>query len=97
MGGTSWLGLLGTSAPFQSPATAISLNEAAGVLLYSRFQESSAMGVGGSRSSGFFSLGLAFSSSSSAATTGAAAFEEGGTEWGDVRDDDVWDVEIAGG
>ena len=49
---TSFVGLLGTSAPFQRPAMAISRNWAPGVLLYSRFQLSSAIGDGGSSDSG---------------------------------------------
>lgn len=40
----SWVGLFGTSAPFHRPAVQISRNLDAGVLLYSRFHESSTCG-----------------------------------------------------
>lgn len=62
---TSWLGELGMSAPFQRPFTQISWNLAAGVLLYSRFQESMIILLGGSAAKGSFGFSFGFSSSGS--------------------------------
>lgn len=72
---TSFVCERGTSAPSQSPLMAICRNCDAGVLLYSRFQLSSAILEGGSESRGFLALGagLGVSSSSSAAAEAAGA------------------------
>lgn len=72
--GTSLFGLLGMSAPFHSPLMQISLNFAAGVLLYSRFQESIIILLGGSSARGSlgFATGLGASSWDDAADLGAA-------------------------
>ena len=69
---TSLLGLLGMSAPCQSPFKQWE-NWEAGVLLYSRFQESRIILLGGSSSRGFFGFGFGFSSSVWAGVAGAGA------------------------
>ena len=69
---TSLVGLLGTSAPCQSPFKQWE-NWEAGVLLYSRFQESRIILLGGSSSRGFFGFGFGFSSSVWAGVAGAGA------------------------